>query len=192
MRIQATRYETSNLSHQPPLQHEYGDSHLIIILVLRCSNPLENRSIEFRQKQLYCDCITAKYVSDKQHSKSLILLRSCIVRGKHQSRQNALHQLNDLVTLCIILGLKDNGYPKQSWQNPSIRCHAVNNVPVFGPSAVEELNGAASVSLIMNTDCQMHLRNFADCSLLQSQLKGRAVVVDSRIQCARHGTCLLK
>lgn len=54
---------------------------------------------------------------------------------------------------------------------------------MFGPSAVEELNDAASLSLVMNTDCQMCLRNFAHCSLLQSQLKERAAVVDSPKQC---------
>lgn len=68
--------------------------------------------------------------------------------------------------------------------------YAVSNIPVFGPSAVEELNDAASLSLVMNTDCQMCLRNFAHCSLLQSQLKERAAVVDSPKQCDRLGTRL--
>lgn len=49
-------------------------------------------------------------------------------------------------------GLKYNGYPKQSWQSPSIISHGVSNVLVFGPSAVEVLNDAASWRLLTNTD----------------------------------------
>lgn len=63
----------------------------------------------------------------------------------------------------------------------------MNSVSVFGPSAVEELNGAASLGSIMNTDCQTCLRNFADCSLLQSRLKARAVVIDcQKVRQTRH------
>lgn len=62
----------------------------------------------------------------------------------------------------------------------------MNNVPMFGPSAEIKLSGAASISLIMNTDCQTCLRN-----LLQHQLKTKATVIDFPTQCGRDGKRLL-
>lgn len=166
MRTQATRCETSNLSLQPPFT-KWIWRFTFNYYTLCCDAAVPNKIGLLNSDKNSCILPNACQTSDVESPWFCSKLR------QHQSHLSTLHQLSDSVTPWIILGLKDNGYPKQSWQNPSILCHAVSNVPVFGPSAVEELNGAASFSLIMNTDCQTSLRNFADCSLFQSQLKGR-------------------
>jgi len=95
--------------------------------------PLETGLLNSNKNSCIVPATNTKY---NQQSKDLIVSRSCLVWGKHQSQLNALHQFNDSLMLCIISRPKYNGYPKQSWQDPSILCHTMNNVLVFGPSAV--------------------------------------------------------
>ena len=141
--------------------------------MLQCNIPLAHGSIEFWQRQLYRTPKKTQ-IDVKQATQQVLdgVEELLLVWGKHQSQLNALHQLNDSVTLCIILEIEDNGNPKQSWQSPSY--------------TVDRKHSAASFRLIMNTDCQTCSRNF-DCPLLQSWLKGRAVVGDSWNQCGRRG-----
>lgn len=165
MRTRATGGRQLIYPFNPLLHHEYGNDHLIIIHCAVIQWATGKCSIRLTKTAVAAADANAVWVSNKQRvdfANKLSTLRP--TQGEWRLCINSMAQW-----LCEPSGgLKYNGYLKQSWQSPSIISHAVSNVLVFGPSAVEVLNDAASWRLLTNTDCLHVFETFSDSPLLQS------------------------
>lgn len=163
MRTWATGGRQLIYHFNPLLHHEYGNSRLIIIHCAAIQWAPGKRSIRFWQNSCSCSCLQC-WASVKQAAwQEVDFLNNLSTLRQTQNKRRL--RINGMVQwLCEASGgLKYNGYLKQSWQSPSIISQALSNVLVFGPSAVEVLNDAASWSLLTNTDCLDAIETFSDC-----------------------------